>query len=49
MKRLTSNESIAYLGHLKNLLEQSGVGCFIKNEASRLELMTLMGMKRDIG
>ena len=24
-------------------------GCFIKNEASRLELMTLLGMKRDIG
>lgn len=32
MKRLTSHESIAYLGHLKNLLEQSGVGCLIKNE-----------------
>lgn len=32
MKRLTSNESIAYLGHLKNLLEQSGIGCLIKNE-----------------
>ena len=32
MKRLTSNESIAYLGHLKNLLEQSGIGCIIKNE-----------------
>ncbi len=32
MKRLTSSESIAYLGHLKNLLEQSGVGCIIKNE-----------------
>lgn len=32
VKRLTSNESIAYLGHLKNLLEQSGVGCIIKNE-----------------
>ena len=24
-------------------------GCFIKNEASRLELMTLIGMKREIG
>ena len=32
MKRLTSNESIAYLGHLKNLLEQSGIGSVIKNE-----------------
>jgi hypothetical protein len=32
VKRLTSNESIAYLGHLKNLLEQSGIGCVIKNE-----------------
>ena len=32
MKRLTSNESIAYLGHLRNLLEQSGIGCVIKNE-----------------
>lgn len=32
MKRLASHESIAYLGHLKNLLEQSGIGCFIKNE-----------------
>jgi GTP cyclohydrolase I len=24
-------------------------GCFLKNEASRLELLTLIGMKRDIG
>ena len=32
MKRLTSSESIAYLGHLKNLLEQSGISCLIKNE-----------------
>ncbi len=24
-------------------------GCFMKNEASRLELLTLIGMKRDIG
>jgi hypothetical protein len=32
VKRLTSNESIAYLAHLKNLLEQSGIGCVIKNE-----------------
>ena len=32
MKRLTSSESIAYLGHLKNLLEQSGIRCIIKNE-----------------
>ena len=32
MKRLTSSESLAYLGHLKNLLEQSGINCVIKNE-----------------
>ncbi len=25
------------------------LGCFLKNEASRLELLTLIGMKRDIG
>ena len=24
-------------------------GCFLKNEASRLELLTLIGMKRNIG
>lgn len=27
-----SHESIAYLGHIKNLLEQSGIRCIIKNE-----------------
>ena len=32
MKRLASHESIAYLGHIKNLLEQSGISCLIKNE-----------------
>ena len=32
MKRLTSHESLAFLGHLKNLLEQSGVRCVIRNE-----------------
>ena len=32
MKRLASHESIAYLGHLRNLLEQSGIGCMIRNE-----------------
>jgi hypothetical protein len=32
VKRLASHESIAYLGHIKNLLEQSGIRCIIKNE-----------------
>jgi len=32
VKRLATNESIAYLGHIKNLLEQSGISCLIKNE-----------------
>lgn len=32
MKRLASSESLAYLGHLKNVLEQAGIVCLIKNE-----------------
>jgi hypothetical protein len=32
VKRLASNESLAYLGHLRNLLEQAGIACWIKNE-----------------
>ena len=31
MKRITTNESLAYIGHLKNVLEQSGIACVIKN------------------
>ena len=31
MKRLTAHESLAYIGHLKNVLEQSGIDCVIKN------------------
>jgi len=32
LKRLASHESLAFLGHLRNLLEQSGIDCMIKNE-----------------
>lgn len=32
MKRLRSFESLAQIGHLKNILEQSGIDCLIKNE-----------------
>ena len=32
MKRLTAHESLAHIGHLKNLLEQSGIACIIKND-----------------
>ena len=32
MRRVASNESLAFLGHLRNLLEQSGIECLIKNE-----------------
>jgi hypothetical protein len=32
MKRLITNESLAYVGHLKNLLEQSGITCLIRND-----------------
>lgn len=32
MKRVASHESLAFLGHLRNVLEQSGIECLIKNE-----------------
>jgi hypothetical protein len=32
MKRLVTHESLAQLGHLRNVLEQSGIRCLIKNE-----------------
>lgn len=32
MKRVASHESLAYLGHLKNVLEQSGIACLLRNE-----------------
>jgi hypothetical protein len=32
VKRLASHESLAYLGHLRNLLEQADIPCLIKNE-----------------
>jgi len=32
VKRLAVNESLAEIGHLKNMLEQSGIACLIKNE-----------------
>ncbi len=32
MKRLLSHESLAHVGHLRNLLEQSGIACIVKNE-----------------
>lgn len=32
MKRVASHESLAYLGHLRNVLEQSGIACLIRNE-----------------
>jgi hypothetical protein len=32
VRRLASHESLAHLGHLKNVLEQSGIACLIKNE-----------------
>ena len=31
MKKLTAHESLAYIGHLKDVLEQAGIGCIIKN------------------
>jgi hypothetical protein len=31
MKRLTAHESLTYIGYLKNVLEQSGILCVIKN------------------
>ena len=32
MKRLIAHESLPLVGHLKNLLEQSGITCVIKND-----------------
>lgn len=32
MKRVATSESLAEIGHYKNVLEQNGVGCIIKNE-----------------
>ena len=32
MKRLASHESLAHVGHLRNLLEQSGIACVVRNE-----------------
>ena len=32
MKRLLAHESLAYVGHVKNILEQSGIDCIIKND-----------------
>lgn len=32
MKRLASSESLAEIGHLRNVLEQAGIRCTIKNE-----------------
>ena len=32
MKRVYSNESLAQAGHIKNVLEQQGIPCFVRNE-----------------
>jgi len=32
MKRLVRNESLAFLGYMKNVLEQAGIACLLKNE-----------------
>jgi len=32
VKRLASHESLAYLGHLRNVLEQADIACLIKHE-----------------
>lgn len=32
MKRVATSESLAEIGHFKNVLEQNGVRCLIKNE-----------------
>ena len=32
MKRIASSESLAEIGHYRNILEQNGVRCLIKNE-----------------
>lgn len=32
MKRVYSSESLPEIGHLKNILEQAGIACLVKNE-----------------
>ena len=32
MKRVTTDDSLPYVGLLKNVLEQSGIACVIKND-----------------
>ena len=32
MKRIASAESLAEIGHLRNVLEQNGIRCLIRNE-----------------
>jgi hypothetical protein len=32
MKRVHASESLAEIGHLKNLLEHSGIACMVKND-----------------
>jgi hypothetical protein len=32
MKRVTSSESLAQIGHYRNVLEQAGIRCLIRNE-----------------
>ena len=32
MKRVATSESLAEIGHYRNVLEQQGIRCFIKNE-----------------
>ncbi|MBN1239281.1 MAG: DUF2007 domain-containing protein [Gammaproteobacteria bacterium] len=32
MKRVHSSESLPEIGHLKNLLEQAGIACVVRNE-----------------
>lgn len=32
MKRIATAESLAEIGHLRNVLEQNGIGCTVKNE-----------------
>lgn len=32
MKRIATSESLAEIGHLRNMLEQQGIRCMIKNE-----------------
>ena len=32
MKRIATAESLAEIGHLRNVLEQNGIGCMVRNE-----------------